>query len=130
MRIGGNGLRHCVRLGKIRKIESEFSKIGVRMAQLWPDEVCRKFETKNRFKIQISDYKMEQAGPGGKIPALPMSTGLSTGLSTGVSTCLSTCLSTGSRRPVNLGAPGCTRLGSRLAWRAGSREFRNLRVLI
>ena len=50
MGIRGNGLRYCVRLGKIRKIESEFSKIGVRMAQLWPDEVCRKFKTKNRFK--------------------------------------------------------------------------------
>ena len=49
---------------------------------------------------------MEQAGSGGKVPALTMSTGLSTGLSTGVSTCLSTCLSTGARRPVNLGAPG------------------------
>ena len=73
---------------------------------------------------------MGQAGSGGKLPAQPMSTGLSTGLSTGVSTCLSTCLSTGSRRPVNLGAPGCTRLGFRLARRAGSRDFLNLRVLI
>ena len=51
MGIGGNGLRHYVRLGKIREIESEFSKIGVRMAQLWPDEVCRKFKTKTDLKI-------------------------------------------------------------------------------
>ena len=78
MGIGGNGLRHCVRLGKIREIESEFSKIGVRMAQLWPDEVCRKFKDKNRFNNLKPDFKIEQAGPGGKIPALPMSTGLST----------------------------------------------------
>ena len=50
MGIVGNGLRHCVRLGKIREIESEFSRIGVRMAQLRPNEVCRKFKAKNRFK--------------------------------------------------------------------------------
>ena len=72
---------------------------------------------------------MGQAGSGGKLPAQPMSTGLSTGLSIGVSTCLSTCLSTGWHRSVNLGAPGCTRLGFRLARRAGSRDFLNLRVL-
>ena len=50
MGIGGNGLRYCVRLGKIREIESEFSRIGVRMARLWPKEVCRKIRAKNRFK--------------------------------------------------------------------------------
>ena len=83
MGIGGNGLRYCVRLGKIREIESEFSRIGVRMARLWPKEVCRKFKVKNRFKNSNSDFKVEPAGPGGKIPALTMSTGLSTGLSTG-----------------------------------------------
>ena len=90
MGIRGNGLRYCVRLGKIRKIESEFSKIGVRMARLWPKEVCRKIRAKNRFRNLNLDFKLEPAGPGGKIPALSMSTGLSTGLSTGVSTCLST----------------------------------------
>ena len=127
MGIGGNGLRHCVRLGKIREIESEFSKIGVRMAQLWPDEVCRKFKDKNRFNNLKPDFKIEQAGPGGKIPALPMSTGLSTGLSTGGSTCLSTCLSTWARRPENLGAPGWV-----LGWLGGlgSRDFLNLTDLI
>ena len=53
MGIGGNGLRYCVRLGKIREIESEFSKIGVRMTQLWPKEVCRKLELKTDLGIQI-----------------------------------------------------------------------------
>ena len=83
MGIGGNGLRHCVRLGKIREIESEFSKIGVRMAQIWPVEVFRNSSFKIRFKFE----ELGQLGQGGKIPARgPMSTGLSTGLSTGVST--------------------------------------------
>ena len=127
MRIGGNGLRHCVRLGKIREIESEFSRIGVRMAQLRPNEVCRKIKAKNRFKDLKSDFQMEPAGVGGKLPALTMSTGLSTGLSTGGSTCLSTCLSTGARRPENLGAPGWV-----LGWLGGlgSRDFLNLTELI
>ena len=43
----GNGLCHCVRLGKIREIESEFSKNGVRMKKIWPSEVSElslKFE--------------------------------------------------------------------------------------
>ena len=101
MGIGGNGLRHCVRLGKIREIESEFSRIGVRMARLWPKEVFRKFKVKNRFRNSNLDFKIEPAGPGGKIPGLSMSTGLSTGLST----CLSTCLSTQGVDPVSLGAP-------------------------
>ena len=101
MGIGGNGLRYCVRLGKIREIESEFSRIGVRMARLWPKEVCRKFKAKNRFRNLNIDFKLEPAGPGGKIPALSMSTGLSTG----VSTCLSTCLSTRRVEPGCLGAP-------------------------
>ena len=105
MGIGGNGLRHCVRLGKIREIESEFSRIGVRMARLWPKEVFRKFKDKNRFKNSNSEFEIEAAGQAGEIPALAMSTALSTGLSTGVSTALSTCLSTGVRRPVKLGAP-------------------------
>ena len=105
MGIGGNGLRYCVRLGKIREIESEFSRIGVRMARLWPKEVCRKIRAKNRFRNLNLDFKLEPAGPGGKIPALTMSTGLSTGLSTGVSTCLSTCLSTWRVEPGCLGAP-------------------------
>ena len=107
MGIRGNGLRYCVRLGKIRKIESQFSKIEVRMAQLWPNEVCRKIKAKNRFENSNSDFKIEPAGPGGKIPALTMSTGLSTGLSTG-----------GVDLPVDLpvdrvaasSEPGCTRL--------------------
>ena len=42
MGIGGNGLRHCVRLGKIREIESEFSRIGVRMKEIWTNEVRQK----------------------------------------------------------------------------------------
>ena len=75
------------------------------MAQLRPNEVCRKIKAKNRFKNSNSDFKIEPAGPGGKIPALTMSTGLSTGLSTGGSTCLSTCLSTRRVEPEGLGAP-------------------------
>ena len=127
MGIGGNGLRYCVRLGKIREIESEFSRIGVRMAQLRPNEVCRKFKVKNRFRNLNSDFKLEPAGPGGKTPALTMSTGLSTGLSTGVSTCLSTCLTTGVQRPESLGAPSWV-----LGWLGGlgSRDFLNLTDLI
>ena len=50
MGIRGNGLRHYVRLGKIREIESEFSKIGVRMTKIWPREVSRKIQIQNRFK--------------------------------------------------------------------------------
>ena len=69
MGTGGNGLRYCVRLGKIREIESEFSRIGVRMARLWPKEVCRKFKVKNRFRNLNSDFKLEPVGPGGRIPA-------------------------------------------------------------
>ena len=55
--IKGNGLCHCVRLGKIREIESEFSKIGVRMTRLRPNEVFRKFQSKNRFQIQVWIWK-------------------------------------------------------------------------
>ena len=69
MGIGGNGLRYCVRLGKIREIESEFSRIGVRMARLWPKEVFRKFKAKNRFRNLNLNLNLEPAGPGGKIPA-------------------------------------------------------------
>ena len=71
------------------------------MAQLWPKEVCRKFKAKNRFRNSNLDFKIEPAGPGGKIPARSMSTGLSTG----VSTFLSTCLSTRRVEPGGLGAP-------------------------
>ena len=38
-----------------------------------------KSKAKNRFKNLNSDFRIEPAGPGGKIPALTMSTGLSTG---------------------------------------------------
>ena len=63
-----------------------------------------KLKTDLKIKNQIS--KFEPAGPGGKVPALAMSTGLSTGLSTGESTALSTCLSTRGVEPLGLGAPG------------------------
>ena len=65
---------------KIREIESEFSKIGVRMTQLRPIEVFRKFLSKNRFEFQVEKWELGQTGAGGKIPArTPMSTGMSTG---------------------------------------------------
>ena len=67
---------------------------------------AEKLKLKTDLEILNSDFKLEPAGPGGKIPALAMSTGLSTGLSTGVSTALSTCLSTRGVEPFGLGAPG------------------------
>ena len=36
------------------------------MAQLRPNEVCRKIKAKNIFKNSNSDFKIEPAGPGGK----------------------------------------------------------------
>ena len=39
MRIKGNGLRHCVRLGILVEIESEFAGNGYRMKELWTNEV-------------------------------------------------------------------------------------------
>ena len=116
MRIRGNGLRHCVRLGKIREIESEFSRIGVCMAQLWPNEVFRKFKFQNRFKVQVQISKLGPLGPGGKIPAELTK-----------STALSTWVSTGGARPVWPGAP-FQGLGCVLGLVSGS--FRDLMVLI
>ena len=103
---------------RVRVFENR-SPYGPVMAQ----RSLQKIRAKNRFRNLNLDLKLEPAGPGGKIPALSMSTGLSTGLSTGVSTCLSTCLSTGVRCPVKLGAPVWV-LG--LAWRAGSGSFFDL----
>ena len=39
MRIVGNGLRHCVRLGILVEIESEFAGNEYRMKTLWTNEV-------------------------------------------------------------------------------------------
>ena len=62
MRNRGNGLRHYVRLGKIREIESEFSRIGVRMARLWPKEVLGNLNLNFRFEKQVWSQKRK----GGK----------------------------------------------------------------
>ena len=93
------------------------------MAQLWPKEVCRKFKVKNRFRNLNSDFKLEPAGPGGKIPALTMSTGLSTGLSTeGVDLPVDLPVDTACRTRVL----GCTRSGFLARAGLGSRDFLNL----
>ena len=89
------------------------------MAQLRPNEVCRKFKTKNRFRNSNLDFKIEPAGPGGKIPALTMSTGLSTG---GVDLPVDT-----ASRTRGL---GCTRSGFLARAGLGSRDFLNLTDLI
>ena len=39
MRIVGNGLRHCVRLGILVELESEFAGNEYRMKELWTNEV-------------------------------------------------------------------------------------------
>ena len=62
-------MRHCVHLEILLGNESEFSKIGVRMREIWPLEVSRIFGIRNsseiRIQIRIQD---PEAGWAGKFP--------------------------------------------------------------
>ena len=67
--MGENGLRHCVRLGKIREIESEFSRIGVRMKEIWTNEVRQKNPEQARTRMhwrtcEVRQYKNRLAHLG------------------------------------------------------------------
>ena len=63
-RIKGNGLCHCVHLEILQEIESEFSKIGVRMTKLCPLEVSEIFRIKDssNFEFEIRIQTPQQAG--------------------------------------------------------------------
>ena len=93
------------------------------MAQLWPNEVCRKFKAKNRFKnLKLRFWNGTRGGRRENSCPTHVDRAVDRPIDRGVDLPVDL--------PVDRGAassePGCTRLGSRLAWRAGSGSFLDL----
>ena len=79
------------------------------MAQLWHNEVCRKFKVQNRFKLQVQISKLGPLDAGGKNSRLATQVDSpvdwAVDLARTKSTALSTWVSIGGARPVWPGAP-------------------------
>ena len=58
MRIIGIGLRHCVRLGILVEIESEFAGNGYRMKELWTNEVW--WQKKEKKELHWCTWEVRQ----------------------------------------------------------------------
>ena len=60
-------MRHCVRLEILLGKESEFSRNGVRMREIWSSEVSQTFRIENSSKIRIQNPR---TGWAGKFPPM------------------------------------------------------------
>ena len=65
-------MRHCVRLGILHEIESEFSKIEVRMTKLWLPKVSEIFRVQNSSNSSSnSNFKTQTDWVGNFPPSTP-----------------------------------------------------------